>query len=242
MTMIRGVSDVFRGASFLAARPRLWGWVMAPAFCAVIVLVALAWAVGALIDPFVVSVANLLPDTLAQAAASLLRIAVLILLSLGALSVYVAVVAMVAAPFNEALSESIEALVTGAPGEKFSVTRFFVDVIRGIVHASRRACVYLVKMAALFGLSFVPVVGPILYVAGGAWATAEFAAYDAYDAVWSRKRLRYRDKMQAMKHQRGRILGLGAVVALLLLLPVVNLLALSVGATAATLASLEASA
>jgi uncharacterized protein involved in cysteine biosynthesis len=66
--------------------------------------------------------------------------------------------------------------------------------------------------------------------------TARFAAYDAYDAVWARKGWSYRAKMAFLGRQRARTTGLGAAVALLLIVPVVNLVALSIGAAGATLA------
>lgn len=239
MSIFRGASDFFRGVGFLASRPRLWGWVIAPAICALVVLIALACAVGALIDPAVIAVSHLLPAAIADGAASALRIVIIVLLALGALSIYVAVVALVTAPFSECLSEAIEVMVSGTPGETFSPVRFVADGVRGAGHSARRIAVYLVKMAILFCISLIPVVGPIAYIAGGAWITAQFAGYDCYDAVWARKRLRYREKATAMRTDRGRIVGLGAVVGLLLTLPVINLFVLPVGAAGATLASLD---
>jgi uncharacterized protein involved in cysteine biosynthesis len=69
--------------------------------------------------------------------------------------------------------------------------------------------------------------------------TARFAAYDAYDAVWARKSWGYRAKVDYLAEQRARTTGLGATVALLMVVPVANLLALSIGAAGATVAYLD---
>jgi len=100
--------------------------------------------------------------------------------------------------------------------------------------------VYLVVMGGLLVLGVVvPVIGTIVATGGGALATARFASYDAYDAIWSRRHWRYRAKIEYLRMNRWRTLGLGAVIALLLVVPGLNLIALSIGATAATLRIVE---
>jgi uncharacterized protein involved in cysteine biosynthesis len=123
------------------------------------------------------------------------------------------------------------------------VLRFLGDVAIGIVHASRRVIVYVVVMLALLILGLVvPVAGPVIAAILGAIATARFASYDAYDAVWARARWRYRAKVTYLREHRWRTLGLGAVVAVFLLVPGVNIIGLSIGATGATLRSVQAGA
>ena len=65
------------------------------------------------------------------------------------------------------------------------------------------------------------------------------AAYDCYDAVLSRRDLPYEAKTAYLAARRGRTFGLGAAVAGMLLVPVLNLVALGVGAAGATLAVLD---
>jgi CysZ protein len=85
----------------------------------------------------------------------------------------------------------------------------------------------------------VPVVGTTVAAVLGFIATARFASYDAYDAVWARRRYRYRAKVGYLRENRWRTLGMGAVVAPLLLVPGLNVVALAIGATAATLRMIE---
>ena len=68
----------------------------------------------------------------------------------------------------------------------------------------------------------LPVVGTITATVLGFIATARFGSYDAYDAVWSRRRLRYRAKVAYLREHRWRTLGLGAVMAGILVVPGLN--------------------
>jgi CysZ protein len=97
----------------------------------------------------------------------------------------------------------------------------------------------LLVLALLIVSAVIPVIGAIVAAALGAYVTASFAAYDAYDAIWARRRWRYADKVAYVKQRRWRAIGLGGVVAALMLVPGLNLVALSMGAAGATLAFLD---
>lgn len=92
-------------------------------------------------------------------------------------------------------------------------------------------------MALVFVVGTVPVIGAAAAVVLAAWFTATAAAYDCYDAVFGRRAMAYRDKMAYLARHRGRTLGLGVAVAGMLLVPGLNLVALGLGAAAATVAS-----
>lgn len=234
--LLGGVYDGVRGIAYLATHPRLWTYVLAPALVAVVILVvALGAILGALSGP-IAAVAAFLPGGWADNVLELLAGIVLAVLSL---TIFVSLAALIAAPFNEMLSESIEECETGIPAPRFRIGRFLIDVVVGIAHAARRVVVYLVVMLGLLVLGFaVPVVGTAAAAVLGFIATARFASYDAFDAVWARRRLRYRAKIEYLREQRWRTLGLGAVIAALLVVPGLNVVGLSIGATAATLRSL----
>lgn len=235
-----GVGDAFRGAGFVAARPRLWGWVLAPAALALAILVAVIWTLVRISEPAVAWMAGFLPQFLQHGLGGLLTVLLVAALAVAGYFVFFAVAALVSAPFNEMLSEAIEKELTGVEPSAFSLPTFAYELVVGLVHATRRVIAYLFTTAllALVGL-LVPVIGPPIAVAGGVVASARFAAYDAYDAVWARKGVRYRDKIAYLRAHRGESYGLGAAVALLALIPALNLLALSIGAAGATLAYVE---
>lgn len=235
--LVLGVYDGLRGAAYLARNPRLWVWMAAPAVVAVVILVVAVGAILSLLGGPIAALAGLLPGSWAD---NVLRLVAGIVLAIASVSIFISLAALIAAPFNEQLSEKIEERVTGVPAPRFSLFRFLGDIAIGIAHAARRVFVYVVVMGALLVVGIaVPVIGTILATVLGAIATARFASYDAFDAVWARRRRRYRFKVDYLREHRWRTLGMGAVVALMLVVPGLNLFGLAVGATAATLRVVE---
>ena len=233
--LVRGVHDGLRGATYLARNPRLWIWVVLPA---VLIGLALFFVIGAIltvVSPWIAAVVAFIPGHWAE---RLIEIVAGIILAIASLSIVLSLAALIAGPFNEMLSEAIEERITGVPGAKFRLDHFLYDALVGTIHTLHRITVYLILMGLLLLTGIlVPVIGTALAAAGGAILTARFASYDAYDAVYARRRMKYREKMAALNANLSRSMGLGAVMSALLLVPGLNLLALSIGAAGATLAS-----
>jgi CysZ protein len=235
----RGVDDVSRGFRFLNKHPRLWAWVIAPALITLVLMIAAIIGLAQLIDPIVVWMTGWLPDMLEDLVRGLLWLLVVIALGAGALVIFVAVVGVVAGPFNEMLSEAVEARLTGKPGPKFSLRAFVQGVVVGLGHAARRLFVAFLGFFLLLVLQFVPIIGTIAAAVIGFWLASRAAAYDCYDAVLSRREFSYAAKLDYLAKYRARTFGLGATVTALLLVPGVNLLALGLGAAGATIAAHE---
>lgn len=227
---------MMRGYRFLAARPRLWGWVVAPAVVTLLLLIAAIWGVVAATTPLVAWVTGWMPASIEGWASGLLWLLVVLALGFGALLVFVSVAGVVAGPFNELLSAAVEEALTGVAGPRFSLAGFLRDAVVGVLHGLRRLLVFVLGAVVLFAISFIPVIGTIAAPAIGFWLAARGAAYDCYDAVLARRGLSYQAKLAYLARHRGRSFGLGATVAGLLVIPGVNLIALGLGATGATLA------
>lgn len=234
---VSGVRDVGRGLDVLRAHPALWKWVVAPAVITLVLVVALIAGVVHLADPLVGWLVIHLPSWLAGVAGPLFTVMIVIGLSFCALVVFVSVAGMVAGPFNELLSEHIEATLAGRPPAPFSLPAFARDAALGVVHGLRRIAASLFGLAIVFAVGLVPVIGTIAAVLIGGWLAARSAAYDCYDAVLARRALAYRAKLAYLARHRQRTFGLGATVAGMLLVPGLNLIALGVGAAGATVAS-----
>lgn len=237
--LARGAGDVTAGYRFLVAHPRLWGWVAAPAAVTLVLLVAAVWGVAALASPLVDRATDWMPAAIEGWGRGLVWVIVVVALGLGAALAFVSVAGLVAGPFNELLSEAVERQLTGAPGPRFSLAAFVRGVVTGLAHAVRRLLAFLIGAVIVFGIAFVPVVGTIAAAVLGFWLAARAAAYDCYDAVLARRDLGYRAKLDYLGRHRSRTFGLGAAVAGLLLVPGINLVALGLGATGATLAARE---
>lgn len=234
--LVRGVRDVGRGLDVLRAHPALWKWLIAPAVITLVLLVALVAGVVHLVDPLVGWVVGQLPSWLASVAGPLLTLLIVVALSFCALILFVSVAGAVAGPFNELLSEHLEATLTGRPAAPFSFPVFARDAVLGVLHSLRRLAASLVGLAIVFVVGLVPVIGTIAAVLIGGWLSARSAAYDSYDAVLARRSLAYRDKLAYLARHRSRTFGLGLAVAGLLLVPGINLIALGLGAAGATVA------
>lgn len=211
-------------------------WVVAPAVVTLALLIGAIALVAHLVAPAVDWMLGHAPSWLAAVAGPLLSLLVIAVLSIGALLVFVAVAGTIAGPFNEILSEHVEAAVTGRPAPTFSIGNFAHGALLGIVHGIRRIAVALAGVVLVLALGFVPVIGTIAAAILGAWFAARGAAYDCYDAVLARRSLAYRDKLAYLADHRGRTLGLGGAVAAMLLVPGLNLVALGLGAAGATVA------
>jgi uncharacterized protein involved in cysteine biosynthesis len=230
---VNGIGDALWALPHLASQPRLWRYVLIPAAIAGVPL-AFLWVGYGTIRSATVLALGWLPTGVAEVASSAETLAASWALSL-TYFLFVAVLAVVTTPFCEMLSEVVERDLSGQPPPKFTVLGLARDVVLGLVHASRRALAYLATIAGLFVLgAIVPVIGNALYLAGSLYMTARFTAYDALDTVWARKAWGYRAKMDWLATHRARAYALGAVVGALLAVPGVNLLAMPVGAVAAT--------
>jgi CysZ protein len=234
--VVTGVRDVGRGLGMLRAHPALWKWVIAPAAVTLVLLIALIIGVVQLVDPLVGWLVTHLPSWLAGVASSLLTVMIVIGLSFCALVLFVALAGAIAGPFNEMLSERLEAVLTGQPEPPFSWAVFAREAALGVVHSIRRLISSLIGLVVVFVVGLVPVIGTIAAVLIGGWLAARSASYDCYDAVLARRSMAYRDKLAYLARHRRRSFGLGAAVAGMLLVPGVNLIALGVGAAGATVA------
>lgn len=229
--------DGFRGALYLVSRPRLWKYVLLPAIVAIVILIFVIGSALTMLSAPIAALAAYLPGSWAD---NVLQLLAGVALTIASFVVLISIASMIAGPFNEMLSETIEEAETGIPGPTFRLLDFLRDLVVGLFHAARRVAIYLVVMIALLVLGVViPVVGTVIAAVLGALATARFASWDAYDAVWSRKRLRYRDKVEYLREHRWRTWGIGASVAVVLVIPGLNVVGLAIGATGATLRSLE---
>jgi CysZ protein len=230
----KGMGDVAWAASMLARTPKLWGFVIAPALIAGLLAVAAIYFLFAPLMGYADQAVDWLPGFLSFIG-GILRLLVLIpLLGIGYV-IFIAATALCTAPFCELLSESVEISMSGKEPPPFSLATLLKDFALGVSHSIRRISSYLLVMAGLLILSFVvPLIGALIFTFGGAWVTMRFTAYDALDAVWARKSIHYKDKMSQLKQVRARAYGIGAVTALLLVVPGLNFVAMPLAAAAAT--------
>ncbi|HEX2572251.1 MAG TPA: EI24 domain-containing protein [Polyangia bacterium] len=147
----------------------------------------------------------------------------------------VTVASLAAGPFCGLLAERVEALATGEPGPKQSLGAMAAEVVRGVVHALARTGLYLAVTLPLTVVTLLlPPLGPLVVVVQFG-VTGMFLAYDFLDYPLGRRGYGFGRKWSYIEQHRAEALGFGVAVALLLLVPFVNLVVPPLAAVGATL-------
>lgn len=234
-----GARDVGAGLRFLRAHPRLWRYVIAPALVTLALMAIAIAGVLAAADPLVDAIAGRLPDAIAGWSRGVVWALTVIALGFAAVIVFVPLVGVVADPFNERLAAAVITTRTGVATPTVGVAALLRDALVGLLRGVGRMLGALVGAVLLFALSLVPVIGTVAAAIIAGWLTARGTARDCYEAALAARELDGPAIRAFLARHRQRTLGLGAAVAGLLLIPGVNLIALGVGTTGATLAALE---
>ena len=237
-----GAGDVAAGLRFLRAHPRLWRWVIAPALVTLALMTLAIVGVLAAAGPLVDWIAGWMPSALARWSHGVVWVVAVLALGFAAVLLFVPVVGVVADPFNERLAAAVHAARTGVARPPIGVAAFVRDAVGGLARGLGRVLAAIVGAALLFALALVPVIGAIAAAVIAGWLTARGTARDCYEAALTACDLDRAAAQRFLATHRARTLGLGATVAALLVIPGVNLIALGVGTTGATLAAIDLAA
>jgi CysZ protein len=229
MEFLRGLAYPFRGFAILRRHPGLARYWLPPIFITLCALIAgsygavayhddllnMLWAAPARDDAAGVALSVL--HAIVRALAFVLALVVVFALCLGTSSI-------VAAPFNDALSEAIEIREQGRAAPPFSLSGLVREVARTVRAELLKLCVYVSVMGPLLVASWVlPGVGQVLYVAFGALFTTAYLAFDYIDWPASRRGLGIRDRLAVLRERPLRMLGFGTGVWMCLFVPLLNL-------------------
>jgi CysZ protein len=152
----------------------------------------------------------------------------------------VALSSTLAAPFNDALSEQVERIVTGAEGQPFRLATVLRDAVRTVALEATKLAIYAGVMIPLFVLSLlVPVAGPALYSVVSFLFTSAYFAIDYIDWPATRRGRGVSERLSLLSKRSGPMFGFGAGVAVLLFVPVVNLLLMPAAVAGGTLFYLD---
>jgi CysZ protein len=147
------------------------------------------------------------------------------LLTFGLLSVLTVVFSTwIAAPFNDALSEAIEARETGQTPPPFSLRRLAQDLARTLrLEALKLLALALILGPLFVGSLLVPGAGQALYAGVSAFVTCAYFGLDYIDWPASRRGLGVRARVAIFFRRPLLMLGFGAAVWLCLFVPLLNL-------------------
>ncbi|HSN81162.1 MAG TPA: EI24 domain-containing protein [Polyangiales bacterium] len=231
----RGLAHVFRGMRFVYLQhPGLARYWLIPVLITGIALFGVLYGASSFYDDLAGIVWSLFPDDWREATGwlggllSALRwliglVAGILIVVLGSILVVV-LSSVIAAPFNDALSEAVERIVTGAEAPPFSLTRVFLDVGRAVRLELLKVLVYVLIVGPMLIASFfIPGIGQVISLVGFA-LTAVYLGVDYVDWPAARRNWSVADRIALTRRQLPAIAGFGTGVWALLFIPVLNLL------------------
>ncbi|MBN1810106.1 MAG: EI24 domain-containing protein [Planctomycetes bacterium] len=136
---------------------------------------------------------------------------------------------VIAAPFNELLSQATERLMTGETGE-VKDRPFAADMARAGLAAVKLFLLEMAVTAPALLLLFVPVIGAVLFAAPASY----FLALAFLDYPLDRRKLSLKEKVRRTERHMAEVLGFGLPAYLLMLVPVVNLVTVPAAVAGAT--------
>lgn len=245
--LLAGVGYAFRGARFVYFQhPRLARLWLPPVLITALALITTSYFAIDLHDDLVALLwSEPQGDGIGASAARGLHtllelIAALVLLALG-LVVVALTSSLIAAPFNDALSEAVEQEYRGTPGAPLRLSVLLRDAVRSIGLQLLKLGVYAAIMLPAFIVSLVvPGIGQVIYAVLAFFVTALFLALDYVDFTAARHGLGARERFRDAFRRLPAMFGLGAAIWVLLFVPLLNLLFMPAAVAAGTLLFLDA--
>lgn len=231
----RGLSYAFRGMRFVYFQhPRLARYWVFPILITGVALAAVFYGAGSLYDDLGGMVWSLFPESWTEASGwvggllSALRwlIELVAGLLIGVLGLVLVLLlsSVVAAPFNDALSEAVEHMLTGRTAPPFSISHMLADVARTVRLEILKVILYLGVVGPMFLASiFLPGIGQLVSLVGFG-LTAVYLGVDYIDWPAARRNWSVRDRLSFARTEFPAVAGFGTGVWILLFVPLVNLL------------------
>ena len=231
----RGLSYAFRGMRFVYFQhPKLARYWVFPVLITGFALLAVFYGAGSYYDDLGGAVWSLFPESWNEASGWLgglltalrwtIELIAGILITLLGLVLVLVLSSVVAAPFNDALSEAVEHILTGESAPPFSFRRMIADVVRTIRLELLKVLIYLAVVGPIFLVSFfIPGLGQLVSLLGFA-LTAVYLGIDYVDWPAARRNWSVGDRVSFTRRQLPAVAGFGTGVWVLLFIPLVNLL------------------
>lgn len=236
----QGARYVVRGFKFpLVEHPRLMGLVAMPALINAVLFIGFivgvwSWG-GGLLDGVLVGIVDVehawyvTPFVWLLQVFSWLFFAMLVVA--GCFVTVYLIGGVIAAPFNDVLSEKVEAIRLGTPDPPFSVKKMLADALFAMGQELRRVAFLLVVYLLLLPLHLIPVFGTVIW----GWLGFLILTMDQLDIPLARNRYRFSERLGAVKGNVMVSTGFGAACAGLLWVPLLNFLCLPAAVVGGTL-------
>lgn len=223
--LFKGFGCLIEGFTYLVSHPKLWKWAVIPTLINLILLIVMiavfAHYYGDIYGWLTAHLGRIgienpehwythVADALLWVLDLLFQLLIVILSLILLLIVSYVLGLIIAAPFNDALSERVETMVAGTEPPPFAWKKFVVDLVRTIRIEALKAGILLAIPVVLFVLNVIPVIGSPLYVA----LTLLFGSWDlgfAYaDLPMGRRVLPFRERIAFGLKNKWAMVGLGS--------------------------------
>lgn len=231
--MLVSVRALAVATRFLLARPRLWGWALAPLG----IIVALALMAGLASFAGIGPLLAWLTHFRGMWGKALVWVsAVLIALAITTITAFVLyfLVNIIAVPFYDGLSERVEHELTGKLQE-LDWGPWLASLFWSAVHSALTLALWLAILAFSLALQVVPGIGTVLGGVFGTVASAVFLARETMDGPMSRRDMPYLSKYGMILRHKAVLGGWGLLLSMLMWVPVVNVLVMPVAVIGGTI-------
>lgn len=231
----RGLSYVLRGMRFVYLQhPKLARYWAFPIVITALALIAVFYGASRYYGDLGAAMWSLFPQSWSEAVGWvgvlvsalhwLIEVIAGILIAVLGLVVVLVLSSIVAAPFNDALSEAVERIATGESAPPFSFGHMVTDIVRTIRIELLKVLVYVAVVGPMFLASFlIPGLGQLISLVGFA-LTAIYLGVDYLDWPAARRNWSVSDRVAFTRRQLPAVAGFGTGVWVLLFVPLVNLL------------------
>ncbi len=231
----RGFAYLFRAPRFLLSHPRLLRFVAIP-FTINLLVFSLAVYFG--LDLFNHLLEQYLPQGDAWYLAMLYYLAWVVAGLLSTLLIFFSFTVignLLAAPFNELLSERIEVLIKGEGGAPFVLRRFVAESGRSMLIELKKQLFFIVGMILLLLINLVPGFGPLVYAVLAPLFTLFFLVIEYLGFVLVRKQVGFGRQQRYVLGRPLLMAGFGCGVFIVLAIPLLQFFCIPLAVSGATL-------
>lgn len=232
----RGFGYPLRAVGFLLKRPRLLKYLAIPF---VINLLVFSLSVYFGLDLFETLLDAYVPENEVWYGMILYYLAWVVALLLTTVVVFFSFTVignLIASPFNELLSERVEALQVGRqPDERFSVGRFWKEAKYALLVEVKKLAVFSICMLLLLFVGLVPGVGQIVYAILAPAFTLFFLVVEYMAFVLMRKQLSFAQQRRYITSRPILMTGFACCVFCMLAIPFVQFFCIPLAVVGATL-------
>lgn len=136
---------------------------------------------------------------------------------------FTAICNIIAAPFNDLLSEKTEEILNRKFDEEFSLKKVMADAWRAIKEEIKKFLLFDVSQLFLLILNLIPLIGTIIYAILSVLLSWWLLAYEYMEIPMGRRQLKFKDKRKFVNKNKATSIGFGAAVTLGTLIPVFNI-------------------